>query len=193
MKTLLLVLMTCSFLSTAYAQERDHEVSVGAGIGALPAAPWANKTFSDTVSFFGVRGGVWARYHMPFPEGSLEISEDYLDFAKSSLSANTAIASIFWRFLPASTLHPIFAFGGGIAFVKNYFNSDTRQLSVYRIRAGLEYEVKPQLDLAAYLDHFSIFRNKPTQPDVHALSPTVAVIYYFQAPAAPASPAKPAK
>ncbi|MGE3263187.1 MAG: hypothetical protein AB7K68_15510 [Bacteriovoracia bacterium] len=195
MKILFSVLLIYSFLGSAFAAERSHEFSVGAGLGALPAAPWSNKKFSDTVSFFGLRGGMWARFHMPQPEGSFELSADRLDFAKSKLVANTVIASIFWRMLPARVYHPIFAFGAGLAMTENYFTSGSRDLSVYRIRLGLEYEVHPQINVGGYLDHFSIFRNKGIEPDVHTLSPTIAVIYYFQPPAVPpsAAPVKAAK
>ncbi|MGZ3712388.1 MAG: hypothetical protein ACXVBE_11565, partial [Bdellovibrionota bacterium] len=89
-----------------------------------------------------------------------------------------------------SNLHPVFDIGYGIAFAKNYFTAGDCQLSVIRVRVGAEYELEKQISLAAYLDHFSIFRNKPADPDVHALSPTVAVIYYFSAPVPPHAPVK---
>lgn len=186
MKSLFFVLLSIGLLGQAVAAERDHEVSVGGGIGVLPASPFAQPAFSNTVDFFGTRASLWGRFHMAYPGPGLEISADRLDFAGSKLQADAWIASAFWRFLPAETFHPVFAFGGGIAMTKNFFTSGDRDLAVYRLRAGLEYELNPQFELGAYLDHYTIFPNKKSEPAVQALSPTIAINYFFRAPGAPA-------
>jgi hypothetical protein len=111
------------------------------------------------------------------------MSYDHLQFGKSDLSAQAIMVSLGWRFQPYLRYHPIFAIGGGIAFTKNFYTYPEKQLAIYRVRMGLEYEVAPRFDVAAYLDHFTIFQNGPApgEADAHALAPMIAAIYYFGA------------
>jgi hypothetical protein len=183
MKFFFLILAACAFFSVnASATERDHEFSVGAMLGLAPAAPWSPEAFKNSVGTFNPRAGIFGRFHFMFPDASVEAAYDRFGFQDSNLGIDAFTIGLQWRWLPETNLHPILMFGGGIAQTQQYFGVGGKDLAIYKVRLGIEVECRHQFDVGFYLDHFSVFKSSPAQPNIHVLVPTVAAIYYFDVP-----------
>ena len=190
MKIILLSLLACAFLGTAQAAERTREFAAGGIAGVATSAPWTRPAFREKANFFNPRLGVFGRYYMmAFPEAGWEFAYDRLHFGNFNLGVDSFTANLFWRVWPEKIFHPIFGIGLGLAQTQNYYASGVnRDLAIYRVRAGVEFELTPQLELAFQVDHFTLTKNKQTDTVIHALTPSVSAIYYLSAPKTPASP-----
>lgn len=173
------------------ASARDHngQFSVGVGVGPVIEAPWAQDAFKDAVSP-GPRGTLFARSHYQNSYAGWELSLDRLDFGSSSLNSTAAIVSYFYRWDVNAKLHPIFSFGIGHAWNRSYFSQGDYDSAIFKLRAGVEYELSPDWDLALHLDHFTVFKDLPADPNLHGLTPTISIIRYFGkvAPPEPTTP-----
>ena len=174
----------------AFARDHNGQFSVGAGAGPVLEAPWARDNFKDAVSP-GPRATLFARSHYESSEAGWELSLDHLDFGSSSLTSTSVIVSYFYRWNVNSKLHPIFSFGIGHAWNRNYFSQGDYDTAIFKVRAGVEYELSPDWDVALHLDHFSVFKDLPADPNMHGLAPTISIIRYFGkvAPPEPTTPA----
>lgn len=177
-----LVLLMCFFAVPAFATERDHEFSVGVTGGLAPESPWARDDFKKTTHFWNSRVGAFGRFHLALPEAVAELAYDRFDFSQSEMGVDAFTLGLLWRFRPDANIHPVFQVAGGIAQTQRYFGNNKVDLSVFKIRAGAELELRHQLDLAFYFDHFTVFKTEAGKPNIHVLAPTLATIYYFNVP-----------
>lgn len=185
-----LFFMACVAASSAKAGDRNGQVSVGAELGTVLVAPWATGRMEDAADM-GPRAGAWVRFHHDSPNSGFEISYDHLNFSDTNLSGNLFGAAFFWRYLENEKIHPLWTFGIGVAKLNDFFGSDKTSAFI-KLRAGADVELAPRFDLGFYLDHYSVFRDGDTEENLHALAPTVALIYYFDEPNPPPAQA-PAK
>lgn len=182
MKTWLLVILALVATTTAQANERDREYSIGGAGGFLSYSPWAEERFKNALDFLGSRLGLWGRYHFAFPDAGMELAFDHLDFAGNrGLKANVYTGALFWRGLPAKSWHPYFAVGAGIAQVEGFFTSSiyNRHFSTFKVRMGVEVEWNPQMELGFYVDHFTILKTTQADPNIHGYAPSLGITYYF--------------
>lgn len=182
-------------VSQAEARDRNGQISAGFGAGPAIEAPWADSSFRHAVGL-GPRASAFARYHHESNYSGFELALDYFRLADQRLTNRSLSLFYFWRFMPEAKIHPVIGLGFGFSKVKHFFRSGNMDSALYALRAGVEYELNPQIDLAFHLDHFSIFKNQPTEPNAHVLAPTLKFIRYFgnppaamPAPGAPAAPA----
>jgi OOP family OmpA-OmpF porin len=167
----------------AEARDRNGQISAGLGAGPVVEAPWATSSFRDAVGF-GPRATAFARYHHESNYSGFELALDYFRLADQGLSNRSLSLMYFWRFSPEAKIHPVIGLGVGFAQVKHFFQTGGMDSALYTLRAGVEYELNPEMDIAFHLDHFSIFKNQPTEPNAHVLPPTLKFVRYFGHPPA---------
>jgi outer membrane protein OmpA-like peptidoglycan-associated protein len=172
------------FALPANAQDRNGQISVGAGLGPVLEAPWATSEFRSAVGP-GPRITFFGRYHHESNYSGFELALDYFRLSHRALSSRSLTLHYFWRFRPEAKIHPVMALGFGFAKARNFFVSGNFDTALFGLRAGVEYELDKNTDLAFHLDHFSIFKNEPTEPNLHVLSPSIKIIRYFGEPPAP--------
>lgn len=177
-------LLACLVAANAQAGDRNGQASLGAGLGTVLVAPWASNRMEDAASL-GPKFGAWVRFHHDSPNSGFEISYDHLNFSDSNLTGNLFGAGFFWRYLENERFHPLWTFGLGAAKLNSFFGTDKTSAFI-KLRAGVDVEMKPQLDVGFYLDHYSVFKDGDTEENLHALAPTVTLIYYFDKPNPPA-------
>jgi OOP family OmpA-OmpF porin len=183
------------FVCQAEARDRNGQISAGLGAGPAIEAPWASSSFRDAVGI-GPRATAFARYHHESAYSGFELALDYFRLADQRLTSRSLSIMYFWRFMSEAKIHPVLGLGVGFAQVKHFFSTGSMDSALFSLRAGVEYELNPQIDLAFHLDHLTIFKNQPTEPNAHVLAPTVKFIRYFGNPPAampaqgtPAAPA----
>lgn len=167
----------------AEARDRNGQISAGLGVGPAIEAPWAKSAFRDAVGI-GPRASAFARYHHESNYSGFELALDYFRLADQKLSNRSLSILYFWRFLPEAKIHPVIGLGLGFSQVKHFFQTGKMDSALYSLRAGVEYELNQEMDLAFHLDHFSIFKNQPTEPNAHVLAPTLKFVRYFGNPPA---------
>jgi outer membrane protein OmpA-like peptidoglycan-associated protein len=172
-------------LIVCQAEARDRNGQISAGLGAGPAfeAPWADSAFRSAVGF-GPRASAFARYHHESNYSGFELALDYFRLADQRLSNRSLSILYFWRFSPEARIHPVVGLGVGFAQVKRFFQTGSMDSALFTLRAGVEYELNPEMDIAFHLDHLSIFKNEPTEPNAHVLAPTLKFVRYFGHPPA---------
>jgi outer membrane protein OmpA-like peptidoglycan-associated protein len=170
----------------AYATSRAGQFSVGANGGIAFKAPWSDTTFRTTAGW-GPKAGIYGRYHTEDGSSGLELGLDYFTLTRQKMISRSLMLTYFWRFLPDNRLHPVIGIGAGITKPRNFYQSNTMDQPIFRVRAGIEWEWKKNIDLVFHLDHLSIFKNRATEPNAHVLIPTVGFSYYFGEPGAVAS------
>ena len=180
------------FTLPALAQDRNGQVSVGAGLGPVIEAPWGSSEFRSAVGP-GPRLTLFGRYHHESNYSGFELAVDYFRLSQRALSSRSLTLHYFWRFYPEAKIHPVMALGFGFSKAKNFFDSGNFDTALFGLRAGVEYELNKDTDLAFHLDHFSIFKNQPTEPNLHVLSPSIKIIRYFGEPPAPVAVPVPEK
>lgn len=186
-----LLLIVCQ----AEARDRNGQISAGLGVGPAIEAPWADSSFRQAVGI-GPRASAFARYHHESNYSGFELALDYFRLADQRLTNRSLSLFYFWRFMPEAKIHPVIGLGLGFSKVKHFFSTGSMDSALYALRAGVEYELNADMDLAFHLDHFSIFKNLPTEPNAHVLAPTLKFVRYFGNPPAAlpaqATPAAPA-
>lgn len=174
---------------SAQATDRAGQVGVGGTLGFVHEAPWATAPYRHAVSI-GPRVSVFGRWqHLTY--SGLELGLDYFSHSKSDLSVKAIRGTYLFRFLPESSWHPVFGVGFGLAKTNSYFQSGNVDMALYHLRLAVEKELRENIDLSFQLDHFSIFRNLPTEPNLHDLSPSVSLVYHFGKPSPTAVAAAP--
>lgn len=178
MRLVLLVTALLCISINSFAKDRNGGFSAGVGAGFLPEAPWSQVQFRSGVdpAFLGT---AFLRYNPAFPSGGLEFSYNYVPFLGSDIDAHVYLASFFWRFLPEKAIHPHFSIGWGLASVSSYFASGNADLAAFRLRLGADIEIQDRIELGAYLDHLTFFKNKANDPNAHVFGPVVSLIYTF--------------
>lgn len=174
----------------ANATDRAGQFSVGGTAGLATKAPWADTTFRNTVGW-GPKVGLHVRKHLEDGSSGLEFSMDYFTLSKQKLKSRSFMLTYFWRFSPERRLHPVIGAGVGLTKPRNFYTPNTKDQPIFRLRAGLEWEWKKNIDLMFHLDQLTIFKENPRDPNAHVLIPSVGFSYYFGAPmaAAPAAAA----
>jgi outer membrane protein OmpA-like peptidoglycan-associated protein len=165
----------------AHATSRAGQFSVGANAGIATKAPWADNSFRSTVGW-GPKFGMYGRYHTEDGSSGLELGLDYFSLSRQSLRSRSLMLTYFWRFMPDSRFHPVIGIGAGITKPKNFYQSKSMDQPIFRLRAGLEWEWKKNIDLVFHLDQLSIFKNQAAEPNAHVLIPTIGFSYYFGEP-----------
>lgn len=165
----------------AEARDRTGQFSVGGNLGLATEAPWAHSPFSRAVGP-GPKLSFLGRYHHDNPSSGFELSLDYFKMSQRNFASRSASISYFWRFLFDRPIHPIFSIGVGYSRVNAFFSGGDAAMPFFRTRVGVEWEYNEKLDFTFHLDHFSIFRDLPVDPNAHVLAPSVGVIYYFGEP-----------
>lgn len=186
-----LVIVSILFSSVqAFAMDHRSQYGVGGSLGGTFAAPWASDRFRDSVGPKFPAGGIWVRYIPGTPEIGLELSYDYFSLAKAGIRSHALIFSFISRQNPWGSFHPFYAFGMGYSKSFNWFTTGNWDAPIFKITAGIDFEMNDRTDIGFHIDHFSIFKNKATEQNLHALSPKIVVNYYFGTPA-PLPPADP--
>jgi OOP family OmpA-OmpF porin len=178
MTKLFFLLLALGCVDIAEARDRNGQVSIGAGAGPAIEAPWATREFRQAVGI-GPRATLFGRYHYQSNYAGLEFSLDYFKMSQRTFWSRSGSVLLFWRFQPEARVHPVTAFGVGFAQAHGYFDSGDMDTALFTLRAGLEYELDADSDLAFHLDHLTIFKNQPTEPNTHVIAPTVKYIRYF--------------
>jgi hypothetical protein len=184
MKTIAALLL---ILFTPRAQAMDHRSQFGFGgaLGGAFAAPWANETFRNAVSPAVPAMSAWFRYVPGTPEVGWEISYNYFGLGTMNLKVNTAVVSFFSRQNPWGSFHPFYAVGFGYAHSTNRFatgDAGTWDDPVFKLTAGIDFELNPRTDLGFQLNHYSIFKDTASQQNIHALTPVLTLTYYLGKP-----------
>lgn len=171
-------------LASVPAQAMDHrgQLGVGASLGGALANPWSQKEFEDRVGA-GPAGSLWARYVPGTPEVGVELSYNYFQLSKMEMKTNAFIVSFFSRQNPWGSFHPFYAFGVGWQKTKNFFATGDWETPIYKLTAGIEFEINERSDVGVYLNNYTIFKNAPTEANAHVLAPSVTYTYYFGTPA----------
>jgi|GEM_PF-5456785 len=176
------------------AQAMDHrsQWGVGASLGGAFAAPWSQNEFETRVGS-GPSGSVWARYVPGTPEVGFEISYNYFQLSKMEMKTNAIIGSFFSRQNPWGSFHPFYAFGVGWQSTKNFYTTGDWETPIFKITAGIEFEINERSDVGFYFNHYTIFKNKAmdaaaaaagtAEANAHVLVPSVTYTYYFGTPA----------
>ncbi len=179
-----LVLISCLLSSvSSFAMDHREQFGVGGGMGGTFPAPWASPRFLDKSGPKFPAGGLWVRYIPGTPEIGLEISYHYFALSKQNIQSYSTIFSFISRQNPWGSFHPFYAFGVGYGRAYNWYTTGNWDAPVIKITAGIEFEMSDRLDVGLHIDHFSIFKNLPTEPNLHVLSPKLVLNYYFGSPA----------
>lgn len=177
-------------LSAVQAQAMDHRQQIGVGgtLGGGFAAPWAQKEFETRVGA-GPAGSVFARYVPGTPEVGVELSYNYFQLSKMELKTNAFIMSFFSRQNPWGSFHPYYALGVGYQFSKNFYRTGDWESPIFKLQAGVEFELNERTDIGFVFNHYTIFQNKKATGTIddevpaHVLAPSVTLTYYFGTPA----------
>lgn len=183
------LLLALFAFSPAHAYIRTGQFSVGGSAGLAMEAPWARPAFKDAVGA-GPKASLFGRYHHDSALTGFELALDYFSLSTKDIKSKSATINLFWRLLPFMRFHPIFSIGTGIAKTTNYFTATDGERPIFRLRAGLEWELNRHMDVAFHLDHYSVFKETDTDPNMHVLAPSVGIIVYFGEPISEAHPAE---
>ncbi|MCO5143286.1 MAG: OmpA family protein [Oligoflexia bacterium] len=178
MKIVLLLAAVLPLIANANKQE--DAIAVGGVLGMAIEAPWAHDTYKNAVGP-GPRLGAFIRFNQVTPRPTFEISPDYLTQSTQKIESKSLIASMLWRLFPDHKLHPVWGFGFGFTALDNFFLSRDKTLAIFRLHAGIDYEIKKNLEIGFHLDHFSVMKNFANEPNMHVLAPSIAAIFYFGA------------
>lgn len=177
------------------AMDHREQWGVGGSLGGAFAAPWAQHEFEYRVGA-GPTGSAWVRYVPGTPEIGFELSYNYFQLSKMDLKTHAAVVSFFSRQNPWGSFHPFYSFGVGYQSSQNFYRTGDWETPIFKIQAGIEFEMNERLDLGFYFNHYTIFQNKkPTgtiddEVPAHVLAPSVSITYYFGSPAPmPTAPA----
>jgi len=171
-------------LASVQAEAMDHrsQWGVGAALGGALAAPWSQREFENVVGS-GPAGSAWARYVPGTPEVGVEISYNYFQLSKMEMKTHAIVMSFFSRQNPWGNFHPFYAFGVGYQSTKNFFTTGDWETPIFKLTAGIEFEMNDRLDIGFYFNHYTIFKNKLAEVNAHVLTPVATVTYYFGTPA----------
>jgi hypothetical protein len=176
----ILVLLAAIVLAPlAKAEDHRSQWFAGGELGGNFASPLARPSFSDTVSARFPHLGAWLGYNYGSPEVSWELGYHYLTLGSQSIHTNSLILTWISRMLPESVIHPEIGFGVGWSRSDNYYVTGVWDTPIFHIRLGVDYELAPNTDLSFHLEHFTVFRNFPNEPNMHVLSPVIALTRYF--------------
>ncbi|HEY8278117.1 MAG TPA: hypothetical protein VIH99_00750 [Bdellovibrionota bacterium] len=167
------------------AQAMDHrsQFGVGGALGGTIPAPWASNAFRNSVSAGAPAVSAYARYIPGTPEVGLELSYNHFSLGKQNIRSNTAVFSFISRQNPWGNFHPFYGFGVGYSRSDNWFTSLTWEAPVYKLIVGIEFEINDHMDFGFHLDHYSIFKNKATEQNLHVITPMVNLTWYLGKPA----------
>jgi hypothetical protein len=180
-------------LASLPAQAMDHrgQIGVGASLGLGFAAPWAQNEFEKRVGA-GPAGAFWARYVPGTPEVGFEVSYNYFQLSKMDLKTHSVIGTFFSRQNPWGNFHPFYGFGVGWQTSKNFYTTGNWETPIFRLVAGIEFEMNERTDIGFYLNHYTIFKNKAMtaataaagtdEANAHVLAPSLTFTYYFGTP-----------
>jgi len=175
------ILVSLLFVATtAEATDRNGQFSVGGNLGFVMEAPWASDGFKDRTKPGLPKTTVLLRYHHDNSYTGGEVSLDYFALGGNDLNSTSALISFFWRFMPNKKLHPILSAGTGYSKNENFFSEGDFSKNMFRLRAGVEYEMTPKMDLTFHLDHYFASHNKFSDISLAVLAPSVGVLFYFE-------------
>ncbi|MGZ3651228.1 MAG: hypothetical protein ACXWSC_08630 [Bdellovibrionota bacterium] len=185
-KLVVFAVLMVGFHTNAHAMDHRSQVGVGGALGGTFAAPWASDTFRNAVSASVPAASAWIRYIPGTPEVGTELSYNYFGLGTMSLHTHTLIVSFISRQTPWGNFHPFYAFGFGYAKSYNKFatgDAGTWDDPVFKLTAGIEFEMNDRTDIGFQLNHYSIFKDSANQQNIHVLTPVLTVNYYFGTPA----------
>jgi len=190
-----LILMAL-LLGSTQAEAMDHRSQFGFGssLGGTIPAPWASPAFKSAVGTHLPAAGIWARYIPGTPEVGLELGYNYFDLAQQNIHTHAVILSFISRQNPWGSFHPFYGFGMGYSTSDNWYATGVWEAPIFKFIAGVDFELNNRTDIGFQIDHYSIFKNQPTEPNLHVITPVVTFNYYFGTPAplpAPPAPAAP--
>jgi hypothetical protein len=190
------VLLSLSLASVnAWSMDHRSQFGVGGALGANIPAPWGSTDFKNATSTKVPAASAWARYIFGTPEVSLELSYNYIALGTMNFSGNAGILSFVSRQNPWGSFHPFYGFGVGYVATTNKFPTTAATASaapadngtwsdpIFKITAGIEFEMNDRMDVGLRIDHYTIFRDTNDQRAIHDLAPAVSINYYFGTPA----------
>jgi len=182
MLKLLPLLFLLLFVSVAEARDRAEQFSVGGGLGvAMPSLFGSDNLRAQTSA--GPKLTILGRYHHASSYTGFELAADYAKLSGlGGVSSKSATLSLFWRGLPLKVWHPVFAVGLGIARMNSFFRAGDSDQPFHRLRVGVEWEVRPNIDLGFHLDHFTVLKDNELDENYNVLAPSLVAIYYFGNP-----------
>jgi hypothetical protein len=182
-----LFLVAFTLPNQAKAMDHRSQWGVGGALGGAFPAPWAQREFEDRVGA-GPATSAWLRYITGTPEIGVEFSHNYFQLSEMKLQTHAFVMSFISRQNPWGWFHPFYGFGVGYQFSTNWYPSPTKRTDdwehpVFKLTAGIEFELSERLDVGFYFNHFTIFKNEPSEATAHVITPVATINYYFGTPA----------
>lgn len=166
------------FVLRAEAKDHTGQITLGATMGALFETPWDTQPAKKAIGL-GARYGVLARIHNDRPHAGFELAIDGFELLRSDMGGQVFTFNIFRRFCTNQKIQPIFSIGTGVSHNHNFFSSGTQDTPAFKFRGGVDIDLKPNIELGLYLEHFTVFKSRSSEPTIHFFSPVIALLYSF--------------
>lgn len=208
MKKILFVVV--SLFATVQAQAMDHrsQWGVGGSAGFAMPAPWAHSLFRENTGAYAPAVDAHIRYVPGTPEVGFEFAYNYFGLSRQDIRTHAFMVNFVSRQNPWGSFHPLYGVGVGFSHSTNWFlhgfttvpkadlkqNDSVQDKPMFKLIAGIEFEMSEQTDIGLRVEHNTIFKAKADERDFHALVPMLTFTHYFGSPApmpAPAAPAAP--